>query len=124
MLVEFENKDEVCILRLKGRFVTGADMTYLRTKTDEIKTSGSRKVLADFSGVPYIDSTGIAFVVGLYTSLTNAGGRFVLVAASPRVREVLELTRLSTIITVVPDEASGLAALRAEASRAKSAQKK
>lgn len=124
MLVEFENKDEVCILRLKGRFVTGADMTYLRAKADELKNSGSRKVLADFSDVPYIDSTGIAFVVGLYTSLTNAGGRFVLAAPSPRVREVLELTRLTTVIPVVRDEAAGLAALRAEASRATSALKK
>jgi|SRR5690348_3441195 anti-anti-sigma factor len=123
MQVEFEYREDVCILRLTGRFVTGADMTYLRSKADEIKKGGCGKVLADFTNVPYIDSTGIAFVVGLYTSLTNAGGRFVLAAPSPRVREVLELTRLNTIIPIVPDETSALAELR-EAPRTKSADRK
>ena len=116
MLVEFEYRDDLCILRLQGRFVTGADVGYLRAKAEEVKASGCRKVLADFRRVPYVDSTGIAFVVGLYTSLTRSqGGRFALVAPSPRVREVLDLTRLSTVIPFYADEASGLAALREDA---------
>ncbi|HKW99404.1 MAG TPA: STAS domain-containing protein [Bryobacteraceae bacterium] len=116
MLVEFEYRDDLCILRLKGRFVTGADVGYLRSKAEEVKASGCRKVLADFRQVPYVDSTGIAFVVGLYTSITRSvGGRFVLIAPSPRVREVLDLTRLSTVIPIYADEASGLAALRESA---------
>lgn len=123
MQVEFEYRDDVCILRLTGRFVTGADMSYLRAKADELKKNGYRKVLADFTKVPYIDSTGIAFVVGLYTSMHNAGGRFVLTAPSPRVREVLELTRLNTVIPIARDEAAGLEVLR-EATKARSAEKK
>jgi len=58
MHIDFDYQDDVCILRTKGRFATGLDADYLRSKTDEIKKSGRRKVLADFSDVPYIDSTG------------------------------------------------------------------
>src|SRR5579863_9911717 len=71
MVIELELKDDVCILRNKGRFATGTDAAYLRAKTDEIKKSGRRKVLADFHEVPYIDSTGIGFVVAVYTSVTT-----------------------------------------------------
>jgi|SRR5579863_2722263 len=125
MLIEFEDKDDVCILRLKGRFVTGADYGYLRGKTDELKKRGCRKVLADFHDVPYVDSTGIAFVVGIYTSVVGGlGGRFVLVALSHRVREVLDLTRLSTVIPIYADEAGGLAALHAETPKTQAADKK
>jgi anti-anti-sigma factor len=123
MLIDFDYKDDVCILRLKGRFVTGGDREYLQAKIDELKNCGRRKVLADFSGVPYADSTGIAFVVGVYTSVTNSlGGRFVLVGPNHRVREVLDLTRLSTVIPVVADEAAGLVFLKGEGPVARSAQ--
>jgi anti-anti-sigma factor len=113
MLIEFDYRDDVCILRPKGRFVTGLDAAYLRSKTEEVRNSGRSKVMADFRDVPYVDSTGIGFLVGVYTTVTNAGGRFVIVGPHPRVREVLDLTRLSSVMPIVADEAAGLAFLHA-----------
>lgn len=112
MLVEFEQRGDVCVLRLHGRFATGQDSAYLRTKTEEIKTGGYCKVLADFSQVSYIDSTGIGFLIGIYTSvLKNTNGRFVLTNLNRRVRDVLELTRLANVIPIYSDEALAFAAL-------------
>jgi anti-anti-sigma regulatory factor len=56
--------------------------------------------------------------------VSSLGGRFVLAGPNHRVRDVLDLTRLSTVIPVYADEASGLAALRAEAPKAKAAETK
>ena len=72
MLIEFDYKDDVCIIRPRGRFVTGSDAEYLRKKTDELKSCGRTKVMTDLHDVPYADSTGIAFIVGAYTSVTNS----------------------------------------------------
>jgi anti-sigma B factor antagonist len=114
MLVEFEQRGDICILRLHGRFATGQDSAYLRAKTDEIKSAGYSKVLADFSQVSYIDSTGIGFLIGIYTSiLKNASGRFVLANLNRRVRDVLELTRLANVIPIYPTEDAALEALEA-----------
>ena len=52
MVIESERKDDICILRLKGRFVTGGDTAYLRSKADELKTGGFLKVMMDFHEVP------------------------------------------------------------------------
>jgi anti-anti-sigma factor len=112
MLVEFENLGDVCVLRLHGRFATGMDSAYLRGKTEEIKNTGMSKVLADFTNVDYIDSTGIGFLIGIYTSvLKNSTGRFVLSNLNRRVREVLELTRLANVIPIYPNEQAAFAAL-------------
>jgi anti-anti-sigma factor len=112
MVLEFELQDDICVLHLEGRFVTGADARYLGTKADEIKATGCRKILADFRHVPYIDSTGLAFVVGLYTTVTKSpDGGFVICGPGPRVREVLELTRLSTVIPVTEDLPASVAIL-------------
>ena len=113
MLVEIEKRGDICLLRLHGRFATGKDSGYLRGKTDEIKNSNCSKVLADFSEVEYLDSTGIGFLIGIYTSVTKSpAGLFVLCNLNRRVREVLELTRLANVMPIYPSEEAASEALR------------
>jgi anti-anti-sigma factor len=114
MLVDFEYRGDICILRLEGRFATGQDSLYLHTKAEEIKNSGYVKVMVDFARVDYVDSTGIGFLIGIYTSIKKSpAGQFALVNTNRRVREVLELTRLAQIIQIYPTEAAALEALGA-----------
>jgi anti-anti-sigma factor len=94
MLIEVKQKDEICLVRCEGRLVT-ADHEYLHAKKDEIKGANCKAVLADFSEVPDISSAGIGFILGVYASTKNSGGRFVLVGLGPRVREVFDITRIS-----------------------------
>ena len=113
MIIELQQKDDICVVRFQGRIATGADLEYLRTKLEEIRNRRSDKVLADFREVSSIGSTGLGFVVGVYTSVVKVpGGRFVLIGANARVREVLDLTRLSTIIPLAQDMSAGLAVLQ------------
>lgn len=112
MLVEFEYRGDLCVLRLHGRFATGQDALYLHTKAEELKVSGHVKILVDFSGVEYIDSTGIGFLIGVYSSVMKSPrGQFAVANTNRRVREVLELTRLAEIIQLYPNESAALAAL-------------
>jgi anti-anti-sigma factor len=114
MLVEIERLEDISVLRLKGRFATGSDRDYLADKAGQVRSLNCTKVLAEFRDVPYIDSTGIGFVVGLFTSVTKAGeGRFVLVGPHPRVQHVLKITRLDTVIPVAADMEAGIAYLNA-----------
>jgi anti-sigma B factor antagonist len=114
MLVEFQVDGDLCILRLTGRFATGQDTGYLREKTDEVKRCGCARVLVDFRQVAYIDSTGIGFLIGIYTSVVkNPGGVFGILAPNPRVLEVLELCRLDTVFPIYNGEAEAVAALKA-----------
>src|SRR4051794_26463829 len=99
MLIELNQIDDVCILRCEGRFTTGSDPEYLRRKGDEINQLNCAKVLVDFREVISVGSTAIGFLVAVYSSVTKGPeGRFVLVGPQPRVREVLDLTRLSSIL--------------------------
>ncbi|MBV8843309.1 MAG: STAS domain-containing protein [Bryobacterales bacterium] len=114
MLVEIEQQGDICVARFSGRLSAGAELEYLGAKGDEIKSLPSTKLLADFSHVHSVGSTGIGFVVGLFTWATKKPeGRFVLVGVRPRVKEVLDLTRLSTILPMAVDVPAGLAYLNA-----------
>jgi anti-anti-sigma factor len=116
MLIELHQTDDVCVLRFQGRFTTGVELEYLRGKAEELKQLTCGKVLVDFRDVVSVGSTAIGFIVAIYSSvIAMPDGRFVLVGAQPRVREVLDLTRLSSILPMAADIASGLAALRGSA---------
>src|SRR5579872_595095 len=118
MVIEFAEEDEICIMRVEGRFVTPTDPDYLRSNMEELKRLNRGSVLLDLTAMPYIGSTGIGFIVGIFSSVTLNGGQFVLVGLQPRVQELFRLTRLGTIIPMVCDVEAGIAVLRATAPRA------
>ena len=116
MRIDFEAAGDVCIVRLEGRFVAGSDAEYLRTR-ERLKQSEFKKAIVDCTEVPYLDSTALNFLVGMYTTMTNAGGRLVLCGLNSRMGEVLRITHLDEIIPVRPDRAQALAALQGDAAK-------
>jgi anti-anti-sigma factor len=73
----------------------------------------AQTVVLNFTGVDYINSTGIALVVGL---LAQARRDRVAVAAcglSDHYREIFEITRLSDFMQIFPDEESATGGLPA-----------
>jgi anti-anti-sigma factor len=104
-----EQRGDICIVRIRGRLATGADVDY-SLKAQEIKSLGFSKLIVDICELDSIGSSGIGFFVDLYTSMTkDPAGRFVLISPSPRVAEVLTITRLSTIIPIAANLAAGQA---------------
>ena len=112
MLVDFEFDHDVCILKMSGRFATGKDAEYLRKRAEELKSQGCKKIVADLNGVPYIDSTGIGFLIGIYTTVRRDSGQFVLAGPNDKVKEVLSLTKLVTILPTYDNLAKAVAALK------------
>jgi anti-anti-sigma factor len=113
MRLESQVRDGVCILRLQGRFVTGSDAA-LQSAQNSLHEIGIAKAVVDLSGVPYIDSTGLAFIVELHKSLAGRGGQLFLAGANERVREVLEMTRIGQIVPLYEDVEDAEAALHSE----------
>ena len=111
MRLESQVRDGICILRLKGRFVTGSDAA-LASARQSLEEIGIANAVIDLRAVPYIDSTGLAFVVELHKSLVRRGGQLFLADANPRVREVLEMTRIVEIVPLFQGVEDAEAVLR------------
>ena len=59
-----------------------------------VRGNQSRRLILDFSGVPYIDSAGIGALVGAYVNHLKDGRSLALVAVPQRVRDALQVTRV------------------------------
>jgi anti-sigma B factor antagonist len=111
MRLESNIRDGVCILRLKGRFVTGSNAEVASARK-QLQVNDIANAIVDLGEVPYIDSTGLAFLVELYKIMQDRGGQLVLAGANARVLEVLTLTRIGELIPVFDDQKSAIASLR------------
>ena len=108
-----EHLDDICILRLQGLLTFGSQMEDLRAVKQEMANRRCIRLLVDISAIPFLTSIEIGLLVGLYSSVVGrANGRYILVGPNPRVRRILDLTRLSSIIAIAEDTESGLAMIR------------
>jgi len=57
--------------------------------------------LFDLSGVPFMDSAGLGMLVRLYVSSRNNGIRMSISGCTPRVRELLKLTKTDSVLPIV-----------------------
>lgn len=85
-----------------------ATVPALQERLDEVIDSGSTSLVVDLSDCEFIDSSGLAALVGARERLTAGDSRhFALCCPDAQVRRLLEITGL--------DEAMGLASSRDEA---------
>ena len=109
MQIEFQSEGDVTVVRLEGRFVAGSDAAY-QSARDALLRTGRHKVIVDCREVPYLDSTALNFLVSLYTTVQNAGGRFALCGMNARMNEVLRITHLYKVMPVYADRENALQA--------------
>ena len=100
--------DGVAVIDLSGEVNAGAD-AQLDAAYSEAVATGASSVLLNFEAVDYINSTGIALIVGVLAR-ARADGRTVRACGlSDHYREIFEITRLADFMTIHADEASALA---------------
>jgi len=85
----------------------GRDLT-LHELVRELLTEGHKNLLLNLRDVPYVDSSGIGEFFSSFTTVQNQGGVLKLANPNERVRNVLHLTKLNTVIDVMDDEATAV----------------
>ena len=76
--------------------------TEFQQKLLELPAQHPGLVIVDLSGVPYMDSSGVASLVKLLARLRREGILLRLAGLTPRVRSVFEITRLNTVFEIYP----------------------
>ena len=80
----------------------------VRAALREIIDAKPKRLVVDLSQVPYVDSSGLAVLIGAKQELEAEGGTFMLAAPQQAVRTILESARLDQYFKLVADvEAAG-----------------
>lgn len=66
----------------------------------DLIADGYYHLVVNLSGTEYLDSTALGLLVGTLKRVREQGGDLRLVAPSPRVRRLLEITRLNNVFSI------------------------
>jgi anti-anti-sigma factor len=106
--VEVRLEEGIAVLDLVGE-INGFAEGALNAAYAEAEAKDPETVLLNFERVDYINSTGIALIVGLLARARASKRRLLACNMSEHYVEIFNITRLSDFISVLPDEESASA---------------
>ena len=97
---ELERFADTLRIRLSGEMDHHNAVT-VRTELDAlISEERPQRVVIDLSGIGFMDSSGLGFVMGRYALMQRLGGDFVIEEPNERIMKIFELAGLSRIIKI------------------------
>jgi anti-sigma B factor antagonist len=105
------NIDGVTILTVE-RGLKGAVETHLKDRIDDLVREGCLQIVINLKQVPYVDSSDIGRIIRAHLSARQAGARVRLCNLSERVRAIMKMTRLDTVLEIYESEEAAMASLQ------------
>ena len=103
----------VTVIDIAGRLSAGETGLAFRGAFQRCLAEGSERFLVNLEKLAYIDSSGLGELITSHTSLRNRGGAVKLLNPTKRIRDLLQMTKLTGIFEVFDDEATALLSFRA-----------
>jgi anti-anti-sigma factor len=99
--------DGLVVLDLHGD-VDGMADEMLNGAYAEAIASNPTRILLNFADVSYINSTGIALIVGLLAEARGSGRSVLACGLTDHYKEIFEITRISDFLTIFDDEGAAV----------------
>lgn len=100
-------EDQMIMIDLVGSINAQADQDFNQAYR-AADSMNSETIALNFSGVDYINSTGIALIVGLLAEARKSHKRLVVYGLSEHYVEIFQITRLADFMDIFEDETSAL----------------
>ncbi len=110
--VDIRRGPGIAILDLDGE-INAAGEEVLNAAYVDATRDEPPAVLLNFENVDYINSTGIALIVGLLAQARKSGRKMMASGLSDHYVEIFQITRLADFMQIVNDEAAALQAVPA-----------
>jgi anti-sigma B factor antagonist len=109
LTIDVRDIGEVRVLELNGRLALGDDSKSFRDRVRSLVQAGKKKIVLNLSQVHYIDSSGIAMLVASSQIARSQGATLKLANVSPKITEVLNMTKLTPVFDIYENEATAVA---------------
>jgi len=87
----------VILFELEGNIVGGPDAMTLNDEVHKLISGGTKKFIVDMKSVEHINSSGLGILIASLNAVRQAGGDLKIANASPRVLDLLKITKLNQI---------------------------
>jgi anti-sigma B factor antagonist len=102
LTLDVEHKGDLTIVYCHGKLIAGVgDILYSRVCQ---LLPDHKRIILDFTDLAYLDSMGLGTLVRVYVSSKSAGCRLELVNLGKRVRELMGITHMLGVFSVIGEQ--------------------
>lgn len=102
MVIKFQIKNQILIAAMEGE-IDHHSAGEIKEKIERMFTeSGCNRVVFDFTGVDFMDSSGIGMVIGRYKHVKALGGGLAIAGANDTIDRIFTISGLYKIIQKYP----------------------
>ena len=98
-----EHTNGISSFSLEGNLMSDDDREAIKQAFEEDLDNGQSRFIIDMSQLRHMNSTGIGVFITLYTKVRSRGGEMVIVNPTENIRNLLHITKLDAIFTILPD---------------------
>ena len=102
MTPKASQKSGATVITLKGNLMGGPDASTLNAQLHELIDAGKKHVVIDLKKVDFVNSSGLGLLIGGISTMKNAGGALKFANASPKIIELIALTKLGSLFDLHP----------------------
>jgi anti-sigma B factor antagonist len=92
--------DNASVLSPRGEIDLGRAPAF-RQHLTQAQRKKPQKLIVDLTGVPYMDSSGVATLVEAMQAARKGGSKLILCGLQSKVRSIFEIARLDMVFTIV-----------------------
>ena len=115
MSLTFSHKNiensSILSISLEGRLLSKEDAAEVTQLIENEISKGNNQVLMNIDKLDFMNSTGINVFISYLTKCRNSGGELVITNVSPKIEQLLVVTKLFSVFTVAANEEEGLSKL-------------
>lgn len=100
MKTKTKKKNEVWVVEIDGPIKSGMEFDLADELEECMHKSEVPKIVVDMKAVPFINSAALGIFLNIYKEIEKRNGRFGLASISPDVDNLLEITKLGSVLEV------------------------
>lgn len=106
---EYEVRGNTLVIRLREDLDHHTALAVRETADCMLERSGAKNVLFDFSGIDFMDSSGIGVIMGRYRQVSFGGGRVGVTGVGANIARILNFSGLNKILEHYENEEEAIA---------------
>lgn len=104
MISEYLKESRTLILRVTEEIDQHTADKIRRKSDNDIEIYSPKKVIFDFRGITFMDSSGIGMVLGRYKLVKLLDGNFEIINVNKRLKKIFDMSGVSRIIDIKEEE--------------------
>lgn len=108
MKIDIRYYGSIAILDLQGKLIFGGGDVQFRQAVLDVLEDGYKNILINMAGVTTIDSSGLGELIRSKATAAGRGSTIKLLHLSPKVYDLLEVTRLIGVFEMYDDEVEAI----------------